>query len=54
MPLSAQLNASGDATSGKLASDLNAQVNKWIYYILEHQTSEGWLGPDGGGGGGEG
>ena len=51
VPLSAQLNASGDATSGKLASDLNDQVNKWIYYILDHQTSEGWLGPDDGFGG---
>jgi hypothetical protein len=52
VPLSAQLNASGDATTpGALVSDLNAQVNKWVYYILDHQTAEGWLGPDDGFGG---
>jgi hypothetical protein len=51
VPLSAQLNASGDATSGALVSDLNPQVTKWIYYILDHQTAEGWLGPDDGFGG---
>lgn len=52
VPLSAQLNASGDATKpGGLESDLNAQVTKWIYYILDHQTAAGWLGPDDGFGG---
>ena len=49
VPLVAQLNASGDASG--LNVDLVEQVNQWIYYILEHQTAEGWLGPDDGFGG---
>jgi hypothetical protein len=35
----------------KLDTDLNEQVNAWVYYILDHQTAEGWLGPDDGFGG---
>ena len=49
VPLTAQLNASGDTSA--LDTDLNEQVNSWIYYILDHQTAEGWLGPDDGFGG---
>lgn len=49
VPLAAQLNASGDIT--KLDIDLNAQVNHWIMYILDHQLKNGWLGPDDGFGG---
>ena len=49
VPLTAQLNASGDTKN--LDTDLNEQVNAWIYYVLDHQTAEGWLGPDDGFGG---
>lgn len=51
VPLSAHLNASGDTKATSLNVDLQGQVNKWIYYILEHQTKDGWLGPDDGFGG---
>ena len=51
VPLAALLNASGDAQSGALAVDINAQVNRWVSYILTSQTTKGWLGPDDGFGG---
>jgi hypothetical protein len=46
VPLVAQLNASGDTT--KVDVDINAQVQHWIFYILDHQLPSGWLGPDDG------
>jgi len=49
VPLAAHLNATGD--TGKLNVDINAQVNHWVSYILEHQLPNGWLGPDDGFGG---
>lgn len=44
VPLTAHLNAS----NSKLPVDINAQVNHWVQYILEHQLPNGWLGPDDG------
>jgi hypothetical protein len=51
VPLSAHLNASGDTKSTTLNVDLAGQVNRWVYYILDHQNATGWLGPDDGFGG---
>jgi hypothetical protein len=52
VPLAAHLNATGDTAHTTLNVDLQAQVNKWVFYILEHQNkSTGWLGPDDGFGG---
>lgn len=51
VPLSAHLNATGDSNKTTLKVDLQAQVQKWIYYILDHQLPSGWLGPDDGYGG---
>jgi hypothetical protein len=42
--LVAQLNATGDIRLVNV--DVNAQVNFWITYILDHQLPSGWLGPD--------
>ena len=49
VPLAAQLNATNDI--GNLNIDINAQVNKWVNYILDNQLPSGWLGPDDGFGG---
>lgn len=46
VPLVAQLNASGVISSVDV--DINAQVQHWITYILDHQLPSGWLGPDDG------
>eukprot|EP00966_Prymnesium_polylepis_P196757 4559219-Prymnesium_polylepis.1 len=51
VPLSAMLNATGDATDGSLRVDINEQVNRWILKILAAQLPSGWLGPDDGFGG---
>jgi len=51
VPLAAHLNASGDSEKTTLNVDLQNQVNSWVYYILDHQNSSGWLGPDDGFGG---
>jgi hypothetical protein len=52
VPLSAHLNASGDTKATTLNVDLQGQVNRWVYYILDHQNkTTGWLGPDDGFGG---
>ena len=49
VPLAAHLNTTGD--SDQLDVDINAQVNYWVNYILDHQLPSGWLGPDDGFGG---
>eukprot|EP00976_Prorocentrum_cordatum_P098030 1191231-Prorocentrum_minimum.AAC.1 len=36
---------------GSSEVDLNAQVARWVEYILAHQSDRGWLGPDDGYGG---
>ena len=52
VPLAAHLNATNDtAANGALSVDLQAQADKWIRYILDHQRPDGWLGPDDGFGG---
>ena len=51
VPLSAMLNATGDATDGSLKVDINEQVNRWVTKILDAQLPSGWLGPDDGFGG---
>jgi len=49
--LAAHLNASGDTAKSSLVVDLQGQADRWVYYILDHQTVDGWLGPDDGFGG---
>ena len=46
VPLVAQLNASG--ALDEVSVDINAQVQHWVTYILDHQLPSGWLGPDDG------
>jgi len=52
VPLGALLNNTAEPAKGlKPEVNLNKQVQQWIYYIIEHQTADGWLGPDDGFGG---
>eukprot|EP00662_Eupelagonemidae_sp_cell21_P043791 gene43791-59714_t len=43
--------AHASAPTGELAAAVNAQVQRWVYWILDHQLPSGWLGPDDGFGG---